>query len=163
MGSLSHCDFWRPILDESRESVWHCYRGHNPRSTEEQRKTKGGGETQGRGKHTIKPLPKNSFGPPHLRYDFPPPLCSRNVILLRGNGHRPDKSPFLRPPKLGLRGAPYSTFSPPKIVRYVLPPPPCEFPNLQNQRAENGGLDPSWLDFAFLGRPGFSQEVPKTL
>ena len=23
------------------------------------------------------------------------------------------------------------------------------------QRAENGGLDPSWLGFAFLGRPDF--------
>ena len=82
-----------------------------------------GGETQGRGKHTINPLPKNGFGPPHLWYDFPPPLCSRNVILLRGNGHRPDKSHFLRPPKLGLEGVLYGTFSPPKITRYVLPPP----------------------------------------
>ena len=25
-----------------------------------------------------------------------------------------------------------------------------------DQRAENGGLDPSWLIFAFLGRPDFS-------
>ena len=29
-----------------------------------QRKTKGGGKTQGRGKHTIKPLPKNGFWDP---------------------------------------------------------------------------------------------------
>ena len=29
------------------------------------RKTKGGWKTQGRGKHTIKPLPNNVFGPPH--------------------------------------------------------------------------------------------------
>ena len=54
---------------------------------------------------------------------FPPPLCSRNVILLRGNGHRPDKSHFLRPPKLVLEGVLYGAFSPPKIARYVLPPP----------------------------------------
>ena len=83
-----------------------------------------GGETQGRGKHTINPLPKNGFGPPPLMIQFPPPLCSRNVILLRGNGHRPDKSHFLRPPKLVLEGAPYGTFPPPpQIARYVLPPP----------------------------------------
>ena len=31
------------------------------------------------------------------------------------------------------------------------------------QRAENGGLDPSWLDFAFLGRPDFPSRGPKTL
>ena len=38
-------------------------------------KQRGGGKTQGRGKHTIKPLPKNGFGPPpHLWYDFPPPF-----------------------------------------------------------------------------------------
>ena len=29
-------------------------------------KNKGGWKTQERGKHTIKPLPKNGFGPPHL-------------------------------------------------------------------------------------------------
>ena len=53
----------------------------------------------------------------------PPPFCSRNVILLRGNGHRPDKSHFLRPPKLVLEGVLYGTFFPPKIARYVLPSP----------------------------------------
>ena len=36
-------------------------------------KNKGGWKTQGRGKHTIKPLPKNGFGPPHLWYVSPPP------------------------------------------------------------------------------------------
>ena len=30
-----------------------------------------------------------------------------------------------------------------------------------NQRAENGGLDPSWLDFGFWGAPIFRPEVPK--
>ena len=29
--------------------------------------------------------------------------------------------------------------------------------------AENGGLDPSWLIFAFWGAPIFSAEVPKYL
>ena len=60
---------------------------------------------------------------------FPPPLCLRNVILLRGNGHRPDKSHFLRPPKLGLEGVLYGTFSPPQNRTTIrLAPPLCELP-----------------------------------
>ena len=31
------------------------------------------------------------------------------------------------------------------------------------QRAANGGLDPSWLNLAFLGRPDFPSRCPKTL
>ena len=31
----------------------------------------------------------------------------------------------------------------------------------KSQRAENGGLDPSWLIFAFLGRPDFQSRGPK--
>ena len=42
--------------------------------------------------------------------------------FLRGNGHRPDLSHFLSPPKLALEGALYSTISPQRIARYVLPP-----------------------------------------
>ena len=33
----------------------------------------GEGKTQGRGKHTIKPLPKTGFGPPPPMIRFPPP------------------------------------------------------------------------------------------
>ena len=33
----------------------------------------------------------------------------------------------------------------------------------ENQRAENGGLDPSWLNLAFLGRPDFESRGPKIL
>ena len=32
-----------------------------------------------------------------------------------------------------------------------------------SQRAENGGLDPSWLDFAFLGPPYFQSRGPQIL
>ena len=32
-----------------------------------------------------------------------------------------------------------------------------------NQRAENAGLDPSWLDLSFLGRPDFQSRGPKML
>ena len=69
------------------------------------------------------PLPKAVFGPPHLWYVFPTPLCSRNVILLRVNSHRPCKSHFLRPPKLVLEGSLYGTFSPPqnRTIRFAPP------------------------------------------
>ena len=53
-----------------------------------------GWKTQERGKHTIKPLPKNGFGPPPPYDTFPPPLCFRPVVFLRGNWHRPGKSHF---------------------------------------------------------------------
>ena len=61
---------------------------------------------------------------------FPPPLCLRNVILLRGNGHRPDESHFLRPPKLVLEGVLYGTFCPPQNRTIRFAPPLCEFPEL---------------------------------
>ena len=35
--------------------------------------------------------------------------------------------------------------------------------SLTNQRAKNGRLDPSWLDFAFLGRPDFQSRGPRRL
>ena len=31
----------------------------------------------------------------------------------------------------------------------------------KGQRAENGGLDPSWLSLAFLGRPDLQSKGPK--
>ena len=102
-------DFWVPI----------CW-GHFWLYSE---KNKGGWKTQGRGKHTIKPLPKNGFGPPHLWYVFSPPVCFRPVVFLRGNRLRPGKSNFLRPPKLALEGALYGTFSPaPKSHDTFCPP-----------------------------------------
>ena len=91
------------------------------------RKKMGGGETQGRGKH--KAPPQKRFWTPPLMIRFP--LSSRNVILLTGNGHKPDKSHFLRPPKLGLEGL-YSTFSPPKNRTIRFAPPPLRIPNLKS-------------------------------
>ena len=68
------------------------------------------------------PPQKRSWTPP-LMIRFPPPsLCSLPIILLRGNGHRPDKSHFLRPPKLVLEGALYSTFPPKKSHDTFCPP-----------------------------------------
>ena len=97
-------------------------------------KNKGGGNS-GEGKTYHKTSPPKRFWTPPLMIGFPPPLCSRNVILLRGNGHRPDESHFLRPPKLVLEGALYSTCSPQKIARYVLYPRLCEFPKtIRNKR-----------------------------
>ena len=88
-----------------------------------QRKTKGG-ENSGGGKTYHKSPPQKRFWTPHLWYDFPPPLCSRNVILLRGNGHRPDKSRFVRPPRLVLEGC-FMVRFPPKnrTIRFAPPPP----------------------------------------
>ena len=63
-----------------------------------------------------------------IRFPPPPPFCSRNVILLRGNGHRPDKSHFLRPPKLGLEGHFKVRFPPPPQNRTTRFAPLCEFP-----------------------------------
>ena len=89
-----------------------------------QRKTKGGANS-GEGKTYHKSPPQKRFWTPPTYDTISPPPCSGNVILLRGNGHRPDKSHFLRPPKLVLEGVLYGTFfPPPKIARYVLPPPP---------------------------------------
>ena len=97
-----------------------------------QRKTKGGGNS-GEGKTYHKAPPQKRFWTPPLMIRFPPPPCSRPVIFLRGNGHRPDESHFLRPPKLVLEGALYGTFSPPKIAWYVLLPP-LRIPNLQGRQ-----------------------------
>ena len=48
-------------------------------------KQRGGGKLRG-GKHTIKPLPKNGFGPPHLWYDFPPPFVYAMSFSLEETG-----------------------------------------------------------------------------
>ena len=86
-------------------------------------KNKGGGTREGKTYHEAPPQ-KRCWTPP-LMIRPPPPFCSCPVISLRGNGHRPDESHFLRPPKLVLEGTLYGTFPPPpsKISRYVLPPP----------------------------------------
>ena len=90
-----------------------------------------GGENSGEGKTYHKAPPQKRFWATPLMIRFPPPLCSRNVILLRGNGHRPDESHFLRPPKLVLEGGLYSTFSPPppqnRTIRFA---PPLRIPKI---------------------------------
>ena len=98
--------------------------GHTNPGTGLFREKKRGVENSGEGKHTtIKPLPKNRFGPPKSYDTFSPHVCSRPVIFLGGNGYRPDKSYFLRPPKLVLEGALYSLLSPPphRTIRFPLP------------------------------------------
>ena len=74
---------------------------------------KRGVENSGEGKtHYKTPSPKTVVDPP--TYDtFPPPprVCSRPVIVLTGNRHRPAESHFMRPPKLVLEGALYCTLS----------------------------------------------------
>ena len=102
-----------------------------------QRTTEGGG-TQERGKHTIKPLPKNGFGPPlPPMIRSPPPLCSRPVIFHREETGTDQTNPIECPlQKLVLEGALYSAFPPPqnRTMRFLNPPPhPVRVPN---QRSE---------------------------
>ena len=100
-------------------------------------KNKGVWKTQGRGKHTIKPLPKNSFGPPPPMIRFPPPSVRFHpVVFLRGNRHRPGKSHFLRPPKLVLEGALYGTFPPPQNRTIRFAPPLAAGPSLLENSKE---------------------------
>ena len=84
-------------------------------------------ENSGEGKTYHKTPSQKRFWTPPPMIRFPPPVCFRLVVLLRGNRRRPGKSHFLRPPKLVLEGALYGMFSPPKIARYVLPPPLAAF------------------------------------
>ena len=72
-----------------------------------------GVENSGEGKAYHETPPQKRFWTLLPMIRFPPPLCSRHVILLRENGRRPDKSHFLRPPKVVLEGSLYSTFPPP--------------------------------------------------
>ena len=83
-----------------------------------------------RGKHTIKLLPKDGFGPPPPNYGtFSPPRLFTPCHFLRGNGHRPDQSHFLSSPKLVLEGALNGTFSSPPQNRTIRLPLHLPFPN----------------------------------
>ena len=82
------------------------------------------GGNSGEGKTYHKAPPPKRFWTPRTYDTFPPPLFTP-CHFLRGNGHRPDKSHFLRPPKLVLEGALYGTFPPPppkKKTQSVSPP-----------------------------------------
>ena len=84
------------------------------------RAVKAGGGNPRRGENIPQNLPQERFWTPPPMIRFPPRLCSRPVIFPRENWQRPDESSFLRPPKMVLEGALYSTFPPQKIARYVL-------------------------------------------
>ena len=88
-----------------------------------------GGDNSGEGQTYHKAPPQKRFWTP-THDTFPPPfLCSRPVISLRGNGHRPDESHFLSPSKLVLEGGTLWYVSPtPKSHDTFCPPPLCEFP-----------------------------------
>ena len=86
-----------------------------------QRKTRGW-KTQGRGKTCHKTLPqKTVLDPPPTYGTFSPCVCSRTVVCLRGNRHRPDQS------QDWCWRARSMTFPPHRIARYVLPPPHLPF------------------------------------
>ena len=84
--------------------------------TDFQRAAEGGGKLRGGKtyrKFGEKPLPENVFGPPHLRYVFPPLFWRLSVISLKRKRHRPDQPQFPRPPKVVLESTLCSTFPPP--------------------------------------------------
>ena len=133
-----------------------------------QRRNKGGGKTQGRGKHTIKPLPKNDFGPP--TYDtFPPPFFTQ-CHFLRGNGHRPHQSHFLSPPNWFWRAHSMVRFPPPPQKSHdTFCPPISRFPkqtarfettsfgNSQSQRRWNDDKNNFWEVESKVGSAGGSK------
>ena len=98
-------------------------------------------ENSGEEKTYHKPLPKNGFGPPHLWYVPPPPVCPRPVIFFRGNGHRPDQPHALsEASKTGLgAGFPPKNF---KISRSWIPDTPqfVRAARLQNEVGTNDFL-----------------------
>ena len=65
---------------------------NSPTFREKQREV----ENSGEGKHTIKPLPKNGFGPPPTYDTFfpPPPVCFRPVVSLQETGADQAKPTF---------------------------------------------------------------------
>ena len=101
------------MCKKAAASQWPC-----PGGCPIQRKTKGV-ENSGEGKTYNKTPPQKRFWTPPPLYDMSPPVSSRPVIFLRGNGHRPDKSHILGPPKLGLEGVLYSTFPPHRTMHFA--------------------------------------------
>ena len=77
--------------------------------------SKGGGKLMGGEKHTIRPLPQKQFWNPPPMIRSPPPGLFTPCHFLRRNGHRPDHSHFLRPPKLVLEGRHSIVCFPPQI------------------------------------------------
>ena len=100
----------------------------------ESEKNKGGGETQGRGKHTINPLPPKRFWTPHLWYDFPPPFVHA-MSFSSEERTQTRQIPLSETSKTGLEGVLYGTFSPPKSHDTFSPP----FANSQENSREEGG------------------------
>ena len=75
-------------------------------------KNKGGWKTQGSGKHTIKPPSQKRFWNPPPMIRFPPPVCFRPVVFLRGN-RQTRQIPFSEASKTGFGG---------RTLWYVFPP-----------------------------------------
>ena len=94
-----------------------------------QRAAKGGGKLRGGGKHTVNseknPSPKTFFGPPHLRYVFPPPPSFGDSLSFPLKERDTDQTNpnFLRPPKVVLESTLCQYVFPPNS-RDTFPPPP---------------------------------------
>ena len=123
-------------------------------------KQRGGNSGEGKTYHKSPPQ-KRFWTPPTYDTDFPPPLFTQCHFLLRGNGDRPDKSHFLRPPKLVLEGVLYGTFPPPPPNRTIRFAPP---PSLANSQLYKPSL--TWWTFRiffifFCSGRGKGESQPK--
>ena len=135
-----------------------------------QRKTKGDRwKTQGRGKHTTKPLPKNGFGPPHLWYVFPPPFVHAMSFPLEGTGTDQTNPTFGALQNSFWRAHSHDTFSPPKS-HDTFSPTISRFPTIGGVAKKWGKGDSSvcsdqtfhdfWALFSTLWWPGASWTEP---
>ena len=87
-------------------------------------KLRGGWKNRGRGKHTVKPLPKNGLGPPPppmIRFAPPRFVYALSFPLRKRAQTRP--IPLSKASKTGFGEHPQSTASPPKICTMRFPPP----------------------------------------
>ena len=85
-------------------------------------KQRGGLKTQ-EGKRTIKPLPKNGLGPPHLWCVYLPHVFTPCLFFWGGNRHRPEKNPtFWDLHKWFWNGHTITRFTPQNgTIRYASP------------------------------------------
>ena len=116
---------WRSISDP--QFVW-CKRpvcSADILSNLCQRKTKGGGKTRGGGETYHKTPPQKRFWTPPLMIRFPPPPLFTQCHSPQRKRAQTRQIPFSKASKTGFGGGAlwYVFPPPPKIARYVLPPP----------------------------------------
>ena len=110
--------------NDASQGLWAEVWGERPL----QRKTKGGGKTQGRGKHTINPLPKNGFGPPIYDTIPPPPFVHAMSFSLEETDTDQTNPTFWGLQNWFWRGC-FMVRFPPQKSHDTFCPPPLRIPN----------------------------------